>query len=255
MSSKAKYITRDIEELLETKYSPPRHAFMTQVPNGTGDRKSRTADAIAVGCWSGGDGISISGFEIKVSRSDWLSEIQKPQKAEAFTRYCHRWYVVAPKGVVKTDEMPASWGLMHPTKAGLRIASAADLTEPEPIPTSMLAAMLRRAMYCNRSAADQSRAVNRSYDEGYRAGIEQAKSESSARRRSTARMEEHYKRQIEEFEEASGVKITGWQRGNIAEAVALLVRVQELDLKGIIQGAEMIATAARELAAVHKDER
>lgn len=54
------------------------------------------------------------GYEVKVSRSDWLND----QKMDAYAPLCHRLYVVAPVGVVKPEELPVSVGLMCPTKNG-----------------------------------------------------------------------------------------------------------------------------------------
>jgi len=73
------------------------------------------------------------GHEVKVSRSDWLTELKDPSKAEAWKRYCDRWWLVAPKGVVR-DDLPEDWGLITTTKTGLRVAVQAPVLDPEPLP-------------------------------------------------------------------------------------------------------------------------
>lgn len=55
----------------------------------------------------------ILGFEVKVSRSDWLSELKKPEKADSLARYCDRWYlVISDPKIVKDGELPPTWGLL-----------------------------------------------------------------------------------------------------------------------------------------------
>lgn len=66
--------------LLAKRYPDPEYALLTQVADQTGWR-SRIADAVAIGCWKS-RGLYIHGFEIKVSRSDWLFERKHPEKAE-----------------------------------------------------------------------------------------------------------------------------------------------------------------------------
>lgn len=74
-------------------------------------------DLLAVGIWRS-TGHRTRGFEVKVTRSDWLRELRKPGKAQA-----HRvdaWTVATLPGVVKAGEVPAGWGLaeVHEQGAG-----------------------------------------------------------------------------------------------------------------------------------------
>lgn len=52
-------------------------------------------------------------YEIKVSRSDFLSEIRKPIKRRFALRVSNRFYFVAPSGIVKIDEVPQECGLIE----------------------------------------------------------------------------------------------------------------------------------------------
>ncbi len=88
-----------LRQLLRDKFPLPSFVFGEEIPNGTGYSKTRSMDAIAIGCWKS-VGIQIIGFEIKDSRSDWLKELQDPTKSEAWKQYCHAWYLVAQKGVL-----------------------------------------------------------------------------------------------------------------------------------------------------------
>lgn len=57
------------------------------------------------------------GYEIKVSRSDWL----KDQKIASYLPLCHRLYIVAPDGVVSDGELPEHAGMLRVTKGGGRL--------------------------------------------------------------------------------------------------------------------------------------
>lgn len=73
----------------------------------------RRCDAIHVG-FTSASGQMLTGHEIKISRSDWLHELDQPDKALTWADQCHAWYVVAPRGLVKREELPSGWGLMEP---------------------------------------------------------------------------------------------------------------------------------------------
>ena len=63
-------------------------------------------------------GYKITGFEIKVSRSDLLKELKSPEKAEEIFKYCDEWYLVVANNILKeTDEVPDNWGIMEKNKS------------------------------------------------------------------------------------------------------------------------------------------
>jgi hypothetical protein len=80
-----------------------------------------------------------TGYEIKVSRADWLQDTKWPQYLEL----CHRMYLVAPQDVIRPDELPESMGLLVPTKNSTKLYTKkkAPFRELE-IPWSMLAYVL-----------------------------------------------------------------------------------------------------------------
>jgi hypothetical protein len=51
------------------------------------------------------------GYEIKVSRSDFLSD----NKLQTYMQYCHEFYIVAPSGIVQPNEIPEGAGLIVPS--------------------------------------------------------------------------------------------------------------------------------------------
>lgn len=249
-----KWTTAEIEELLLAKYSMPKYACWTQVPNATGWSKNRTCDALAIGCWQS-VGIELTGFEIKVSRSDWQKEMQDPHKAESFSRHCNRWYLLAPKEVAKLDELPDRWGFMYPThKGNLRVGRPAALVkEPEPIQMEMLAGMLRSALSSNRDREAQEAAVQKAYSEGFAEGCKREKDMNKELQRCETLRNDRLRERLEEFEKRSGVRIDDWRLGDIAAHVRLLSEIGNLDTEKIIDGARKLISSAEKLAPLVSD--
>src|SRR5512146_733222 len=135
----------DLIARLAARYRPHEWAFFEQVPSATGGRAGRTADAIAMNLWPS-RGLEIHGFEVKVSRNDWLRELKAPQKAEEIATYCDRWWlVVAEAKIVQPGELPPTWGLLGPRGDGLVAVIEAPKLTPKPIDRDFLAAILRKA--------------------------------------------------------------------------------------------------------------
>lgn len=146
-------------QIINGSYRQPRYARATHVAStaGAGSVPKRIADYISTDClmppestrtatersrhWTELNG-SIYGHEVKVSRSDWLSELADPTKAEEWARYCHHWYLVAPEGIVR-DDLPDGWGLMVPRGNSLVIAVKAPRRDPLPMPPNMTASLAR----------------------------------------------------------------------------------------------------------------
>lgn len=132
---------------LKKKYKGLEWALLRHVPDQTGYGKKRTADAIAMNLWPS-RGLAIHGFEIKVDRRDWLSELHNPEKAEAIARYCDYWWVIiSDEGVALVEEIPETWGLQVVTGSGTRVLKEAAKNDRAPASVSreFLAALLRRA--------------------------------------------------------------------------------------------------------------
>ena len=135
----------DLVGALRQRYAPPAFAFLPQVANGTGGNRSRTADALAMSLWPS-RGLELHGFEIKVSRGDWLRELKEPAKADAVARFCDRWWIVVPtRDIVKPAELPRGWGLLATSGESLRAVVEAGIIECEPLTRQFLAAVLRVA--------------------------------------------------------------------------------------------------------------
>lgn len=102
----------------------------------------RTADALVIDLWPS-SGHVIHGFEVKVSRSDWLTELKDPEKAEAFKRYCDHWWLVVPDAAIVRDDLPDGWGLLVAGTSGLRQRTRAPRLDRTPMPHEMTASWLR----------------------------------------------------------------------------------------------------------------
>lgn len=106
----------------------PTHVVVRHVKNAAGFAASRCLDAIAVSLHPS-QGCPLHGFEVKVSRSDWLRELRDPSKAQAFTDHLDFMWLVAPLNVVK-DDLPDRWGWLAPIGDGLRVQRQAQPLRP-----------------------------------------------------------------------------------------------------------------------------
>lgn len=105
----------DLVAMLRRHYLPEGRPaggiFASEIESPDGRRR-----ADALWCpWSiaGGDGLV--GHEVKVSRSDVLAELADPMKAEPWSKYCSRWWlVVADPSLVDGLDVPEPWGIMSP---------------------------------------------------------------------------------------------------------------------------------------------
>lgn len=108
-----------------------------------GYRTMRTADFIAQDLWEA-QGLRLHGHEVKVSRSDWLTELADPEKAETIKRYCDHWWLVVPDKAIVRDDLPDGWGLLALGRDGrLRVQRPAPKLNPEPIPATFRASLMR----------------------------------------------------------------------------------------------------------------
>ena len=106
-------------------------------------RTMRTADFLAQDCREA-QGIHLHGHEVKVSRSDWLTELADPSKADAIKRYCDFWWLVIPDRGIVRDDLPDDWGLIALDRTGkLRVVRRAPKLDPEPHPPTFRASLMR----------------------------------------------------------------------------------------------------------------
>lgn len=121
---------KQIADALKRRHSAPEWNFQSEV-----QLENRRIDGVAVGMWGKNRQLLI-GYEIKVSRSDFLHEMSHPEKSEAAFMACNEFYLVCPKEVLKsTEEAPEGWGVLHVQKnCRLRVVKKAirqEACDPE----------------------------------------------------------------------------------------------------------------------------
>lgn len=146
-----KFNTDAVKTALRKRYAYPAWAFLEEVRDAAGYDATRSADGLAMSLWKS-RGLELHGFEIKASRSDWLKERDSPEKAEAISRYCDRWWlVVSDPSIVKDGELPPSWGLLalqgNASRVTLKTIKEAPVNSAiAPLSRTFLATILKRAM-------------------------------------------------------------------------------------------------------------
>lgn len=138
-----KATTGNVMIALRTRYAAPEFAFFEEV--GDSGSSSRVyADGVAINMWAS-RGYAITGFEVKVSRSDWLRELKQPEKSEPILTKCDFWYLVAPEEVYVPDEVPPPWGILAFKNGKLFEKRKAPKLEPKAITRAFVAQMFRRS--------------------------------------------------------------------------------------------------------------
>ena len=139
--------TKELLKLLSDQYPPFDSAFIPEFRGGTGWAVEQRVDAIAMHLWPS-MGLELVGFELKVSRADWLREMKNPRKSDFMKKFCDKWYlVISDLSIVKyPDELPPDWGLMFVEKGKIKIMIPAKKLLPVPIDRLFLASLMRRAV-------------------------------------------------------------------------------------------------------------
>ena len=209
-----------LRALLRRKYPADQYAMLYEVRDAAGFSAKRSADVMLIGLWPS-RGNMVEGMEVKISRSDWLRELKKPEKAEAFFEFCDRWWVVASTpDIVKRSELPPTWGLMVPRGSGLGVLVEAPMLKPSPVDRSLLAAMLKRA---TDTAAD-SPEVQALIDLRVKNATDKVDQRIEWATRNLTDENKRLKEAFAEFEKASGLAISKWNAGDIGAAVKLVMR-------------------------------
>lgn len=214
-------VVKDTEEslfaMLAVRYQGPEWILFRHVP----DAKSRRyADVIGFSTW-GSRGHTLRGFEIKVSRSDWLAEVKNPEKAGAFAHCVHDWYVVSAPGVVQPHEVPKTWGWIE--RHGSRLVQqkkAAVMSEASDVNVHFVARLF--VSYRN----EQERAMQRLRE----ARLESIDAEVEKRlEHERERLAERATRDskdavatLQRFEAVAGFALDTWDVGRVAHVAKVL---------------------------------
>lgn len=211
--------TEHVRKLLRKRYPAPEWALLEEVAPATGGG-TRYADAIAINLWSS-RGHAMHGFEIKISRGDWLRELKDPGKAESIFAYCDHWHIVAPRGVVKAGELPLTWGLFEVREASLVQQIAAPRLEATPVSRAFFASLMRRGE--EQLARRAASMVQDERAEAYRRNQEDVAREVKSRTRELTNLEAS----IAKFTAATGLSLDPWG-GPPIEIILLAQQIQKL---------------------------
>lgn len=210
--------SKDICSLLEKAYAGDEWLIAFEVPTATGLDASRRADAVAMNMWPS-RGLALHGFEIKVSRSDFLREIKTPEKAETLYEYCDYWWMVVPEGLVKPEEVPEIWGLKYAGEKGLKTVRQAAPKQrdgfngipPSILPRSFSAAFSRAL---NNKWKKQLQSLVDTEVKERVAHIEKTKAQSRERERlCTGNRIRNLERIFNRLKEEQGIDIPAWLNG------------------------------------------
>lgn len=253
-AAQQKVTASDIKAALMKAYAAPSHRIFFEVSNDTGTRASRWIDAVAVGIWPS-TGHEVIGIEIKVSRSDWQRELKEPAKAQSLMRYCTRWYLACPDGLVKADELPATWGMLVLKDGVIKTKVTAKLLEPEPLTPGFMMAILRNANAIDMSlveklVAERDVARRVEFDQSLERELKRRVSDLDGRRKAVEELRT-------KLHAITGEDPTNW--GFDPEALGAAYRLLKLsglhkqsgwgtEIPGII---EQLGTAQKALASLH----
>lgn len=90
-------------------------------------------------------------IEIKVSRSDFMVEINKPKKRRAALRLSNLFYFCVPKGLLKIEEIPVECGLLEVQEDG-SLVETIHAPYRESVPTWLFVSAILRALDKSRLA-------------------------------------------------------------------------------------------------------
>jgi hypothetical protein len=136
----ARVTERDVLDALRKRYTMAagngeRYVLAEHVRDH-GAFARRTADLMVRDMWDS-SGMALHGFEVKVSRSDWLTELRDPTKAERFKRHCDYWWLATSDSSIVRDDLPEGWGLIVKSGDTMRIKTRAPRLDPEPMEPAM----------------------------------------------------------------------------------------------------------------------
>lgn len=136
----------DLKNLIMAKHPLPEWATFAELRNCTGfSKKVRIIDVATFNTYPSKS--KRIAYEIKIYRSDFIKELEQPEKRKWCEELFHETYFVCLPEVCKPEEVPEGWGLYYPTKNGKQlrrkiIAKHRDI--PEDIPYLFTLSVIRR---------------------------------------------------------------------------------------------------------------
>lgn len=231
--------SKEVKSLLYSRFSAPAYAFFTEVGSSTGPAQ-RYIDGVAFNLFAS-RGFEVEGFEIKVSRQDFLNEMKNPRKSDDALGNFDRWWLVAPQGVAHPDELPKNWGFYEIRGNRLFKKKQAPFLEGNPDPGFIAA--------CMRRASEDVVPKNILFEQRQEI-YAQARKDYEERSVEDKQKIEKLEQRIKEFKEKTGVDIGCYygleELGKVVEYI-IYNRFKEIDydfervvegLRGLIKGVE-----------------
>lgn len=242
------FSTEQVNKMLWNRYTEKgEYVVLFDVPDIVGINQRRRCDAVAIGMWQSTDHL-IHGFEVKVSRSDWLRELKSVTKADPFIERCDRWWLVTgDASIAKPGEIPEAWGWMAATRSGLRIQRPAKALPQDEhrIKRLWAFALIRRAAERDFKGAEFQAELAKQ-----RAQIERdAQWRIDREIANAAPKYESLKKLVDDFERESGMKLGDWRLGNVGK---LARQIRELSGHGYGGLKKQLTTQLRELSELQK---
>lgn len=209
----------NVFEILKRKYPEREYALMEEVSDASGFHRSRSADFVAVNLYPS-RGLAITGIELKSFRSDWLSELKKPEKAENIFQYCDYFYLLTTsEDIARIEEIPPTWGWYVIKGEKIYTKKQAPNLTPKPLSRHFACAMLKRAqdktMYIRRDTVQSE--INSARLIGEQNG--------SSKLDRIQRDFEAFKKTVNEFEQSTGINLSYFSRyGESAKTIGNAVR-------------------------------
>lgn len=202
-----------VYEILRKHFPEKEYALMHEVRDAAGFGASRSADYMAMNLWPS-RGLSLHGLEQKASRSDWMNELKKPEKADAIFKYCDFWWLfTTQEGVAKLEEIPQSWGWIEIRNGKIKVLKDAPKLNPCVMDRSFLACILKRAV------SKDGFILESSIEERIRIAKETAESKRTYHHKQLEEEVKKIRADIAKFKEFTGIDITSdrWNRPNIEQ--------------------------------------
>ncbi len=245
-ATEQKLTSTDLVKRLRARYEYPEWLVADEVTLEY-QHKTFRADAMAVNLWVS-RGLHLHGFEVKVTRSDWLKELQSVGKCEAARRFCDRWWLVSPPQVAVREELPEGWGWIQTSGEGLRIAKQAAQNEtPDKMTPELVVRLLRAACEKSPVAVKACETAARESAAVYERAKKDLERQQQYDTRDFDRVKEENERlnaKFYEFQQASGIDMSSFRWNGdakkLGKAVGSLARHKgpESVLRGLVRTLE-----------------
>lgn len=141
---------------LVSRYPRPEWHVETEVTLA-----GRRLDVVAFNLW-GARSYRTVGFEIKVSRGDWMRELADFRKQDEWLAVVDEFFIVAPGGLVKPEELPQGWGLLELRGSRMFVKAHPAVRRGVTLPREVVARFFTRILAALGDERQRSESIDRS---------------------------------------------------------------------------------------------